>query len=149
MTDWYMPDSLTVELKNDYAQYPLKAHNGDLGYDLFSCENTSIAPGETKLISTGVKIAFPAKYGAKLFDRSSVASKNKIFVVAGVIDSGYRGEIKVAMYNSNTAVTYPIKVGDRIAQMVLMEVVSLPIIPGMVDVNETSRGAGGFGSTGK
>lgn len=149
MTDLYMPESLTVELKNDYAQYPLKAHPGDLGYDLFSCEDTSILPGETKLISTGIRIAFPARYGAKLFDRSSMASKNKIFVVAGVIDSGYRGEIKVAMYNSNTAVTWDIHKGDRIAQMVLMEVVSLPIIPGMVDINETSRGAGGFGSTGR
>lgn len=142
----YIPEELIVELINENAKYPIKAHPGDLGYDLFSDSYNVINPKETKLISTGIRIAFPSKYGAKLFDRSSVATKSRVFVVAGVIDSGYRGEIKIAMYNSGHQM-FHIAIGDKIAQMVLMEVINIPIIPGTVDINNTSRGIGGFGST--
>ena len=81
----------------DTAILPTKAHTGDLGYDLYAQQPLAIFPGEVKLVSTGISIEFPEGYGALLRDRSSVATKQYLFVVAGVIDNGYTGEIKIAL----------------------------------------------------
>lgn len=144
---WHGIMSLTVERLVQDAKLPTKAHVEDLGYDLYAAEHCSFDIGETKLISTGIRIKFPPGYGCKIFDRSSIATRGYLFVVAGVIDEGYRGEIKVAMYNAASGPRY-INVGEKIAQMVMIHVSNFPVFEGKVD-EETTRGAGGFGSSGQ
>lgn len=132
------------------AIIPFKAHPGDLGYDLFSTEEVIILAGETKLISTGIRAAFPSGFGAKIFDRSSMATTHGVIVLAGVIDEGYRGEIKVALLNTNVDrnLTFIVRKNMKIAQMVPLQVHTFDVVEGTVDEKKTSRGAGGFGSTG-
>lgn len=138
---------MKIKRLHEQAQLPVKAHSGDLGYDLFSNDQVTLLAGETKLISTGIAIQFPEGYGALLRDRSSVATKRGLFVVAGVIDNGYTGEIKVALYNSNEGFQTIYK-GDKIAQLLLIPTVDFPV----EEVEEISSSDGrndkGFGSTG-
>jgi len=129
------------------AKLPEKAHAGDLGYDLFSLNDEVIYTDETVLVGTGIAIQFPEGYGAFIKDRSSVATKQKLFTVAGVIDNGYVGEIRVALHNaSNDAVR--IKAGDKIAQLVLIPTVNFQVEEVNEVVSADARGTGGFGSTG-
>lgn len=129
------------------AKLPEKAHAGDLGYDLFSLNDQVIYTDETVLVGTGVAIQFPEGYGAFIKDRSSVATKQKLFTVAGVIDNGYVGEIRVALHNaSNDAVR--IKAGDKVAQLVLIPTVNFQVEEVNEVVSADARGTGGFGSTG-
>lgn len=139
---------LKVKQLVSHAIIPEKAHAGDLGYDLFSADQFSIHSGETKLLSTGISIGFPSGYGALIRDRSSVATKRGLFVVAGVIDNGYTGEIKVALHNS-TEGFQTIYRGDKIAQLILIPTVDFKIE--LVDeiTSNDGRGDNGFGSTGK
>jgi len=126
---------------------PSKAHAGDLGYDLFSSDGDDIQPGETKLISTGIAIQFPPGYGGFIKDRSSVSTKYSVFVVAGVIDNGYIGEIKVALHNAGVKPWYCLP-GNKIAQLVLIPTVNFPMEEVKELVRQDQRGDGGFGSTG-
>jgi dUTP pyrophosphatase len=130
------------------ATLPTKAHAGDLGYDLYATEQVTVWGGETKLVSTGIAIQFPEGYGGIIRDRSSVATKQKLFVVAGVIDNGYTGEIKVALFNSEDGFK-TIYRGDKIAQLILIPTVDFSV----EEVSEISSSDGregkGFGSTGK
>lgn len=138
---------MKVKRLYEQSKLPSKAHAGDLGYDLFCTEDIVIYAGETKLVSTGIAIQFPEGYGGIIRDRSSVATKRGLFVVAGVIDNGYTGEIKVALYNSTESVD-KIYAGEKIAQLILIPTVNFPV----EDVEEISssdgRNANGFGSTG-
>ena len=128
----------------EHAILPSKAHAGDLGYDLYSSDQITLHSGETKLISTGISVQFPEGYGGLIRDRSSIATKRQLFTVAGVIDNGYTGEIKVALYNS-TESFQTIYRGDKIAQMLIR-----PLYPSsfkiVEDFEDTRRG--GYGSTG-
>ena len=130
------------------AQVPQKAHTGDLGYDLFSLGVKTIFPGNTELVGTGICVQFPEGYGALIRDRSSVATKRNLFVVAGVIDNGYTGEIKVALHNAGEDVQR-IGPGEKIAQLILIPTVDF----GVELVNEITSNDGrkdnGFGSTGQ
>jgi dUTP pyrophosphatase len=139
-------NALIIERISPLAVLPFKAHDGDLGYDLYASETRTILPGMTCIVPTGLKIQFPNGWGAKIFDRSSVATKDNLLVVAGVIDNGYRGELKVALHNFNKE-AFEIHAGKKIAQMLLIPVVNMSIYEGIV-VDDTLRGAGGFGSTG-
>lgn len=129
------------------AVIPALAHETDLGYDLYSSENVSIEPDTSALVSTGVACQFPVGIGAIIKDRSSIASKKGVFVHAGVIDPDYRGEIKILLFNSskNTMMITP---GDKIAQMVLVPKLYLRPPLEVAILDDTSRGVGGFGSTG-
>ena len=131
----------------DNAILPTKAHAGDLGYDLYAQAPMVIFPGEVGLIPTGISVQFPEGYGALLRDRSSVATKQYLFVVAGVIDNGYTGEIKIALYNGggNTA---RISEGTKIAQMILVPTVNFEIEEVTETTSVDGRGSNGFGSTG-
>lgn len=129
------------------AILPQKAHAGDLGYDLFAVQEELVYPDETRLISTGIAIQFPEGYGAFIKDRSSVATKMKLFTVAGVIDNGYVGEIRVAVHNAGPDVQ-KIKAGDKIAQLVLIPTVNFQVEEVTEVVSADARGTGGFGSTG-
>ncbi len=128
---------------------PEYAKAGDAGMDVFSAIDCVLAPGERAVIPTGIAIALPEGYVCLAHPRSGLAAKNGISIVnaPGTIDSGYRGEIKIILINTDRTETFEIKRGDRIAQLVFQkfesarfyEVDSLP---------ESQRGAGGFGSTG-
>lgn len=130
----------------DMAKLPEKAHAGDLGYDLFSAENTVVYPDETRLISTGIAIQFPAGYGGFIKDRSSVSTKHGVFTVAGVIDNGYIGEIKIALHNAGET-PWKCSMGDKIAQLVLIPTVNFQVEEVNELIAQDQRGVGGFGST--
>lgn len=143
---------LKVKKLRPDAILPTKAHVGDLGYDLYVAEDKEISAGSTGLVSTGIACEFPPGYGALIRDRSSVATKDNLFVVAGVIDNGYTGEIKVAIHHPMTSSTYgwkTIKAGTKIAQLILIPTVNFPVIEVSNVMSADERGAAGFGSTGR
>ena len=131
------------------AVIPSYAHAGDAGMDLVSVDELSIEPGARKLVHTGLKMALPSGYEAQVRPRSGLALKFGVTVLntPGTIDEGYRGEVGVILANFSDCV-YQVKKGDRIAQMVLAPVTRGEIIEASVD-DETERGEGGFGSSGK
>jgi dUTP pyrophosphatase len=142
---------LKVKLLKPGAKAPAVAHPGeDLGYDIFSAEDVTLAPRGTALVSTGIAVQLTGKdgeaMGALLRDKSSLASR-RLIVTAGVIDSGYRGEIKVVMENLADTPN-DIYAGDKIANMI-----PYPVLTGNVEVveelAESTRKAGGFGSSGR
>lgn len=137
---------MKIKRLHEHARVPEKAHPGDLGYDLFSVGHTSILPGHTVLISTGIAVQFPEGYGAVIRDRSSVATKQSLFTVAGVIDNGYTGEIRIALYNASNELR-EVRHGEKIAQMILQPVISFDIEEVEHVTSVDGRGSDGFGST--
>jgi dUTP pyrophosphatase len=123
-----------------------KAHPSDAAFDIEANEETHLYGYSRQLISTGVRMAIPEGYCGIIKSRSGLAVKNSIEVGAGVIDAGYRGEIKVLLCNHGDTVL-PIKPGDRIAQLMIVPVpaVTLEVVK---DLDETTRSDKGFGSTG-
>ena len=138
----------TVEcLTDDKSFLPKRAHPTDAGADLraFIDEPLEILPGEQKLVGTGIAIKIPEGYGGFIFNRSSQGKKGiTIPHSVGVIDTDYRGEIKVLLKNISQE-TYVVERGDRIAQLVIMPVLLVDFVDAW---NDTERGTGGFGSTG-
>lgn len=144
-----VPAVLDVELKaiDPGLELPAYAQPGDAGADLRTGVDFTLEPGERKLIPTGIAIALPAGYAAFIKPRSGLANKNGIDVLGGVIDAGYRGEIKAILVNTDARNAIAFTRGDRIAQLVIQRVEQARFT--VVDDLETSdRGAGGFGSTG-
>ena len=131
------------------SQVPVYAHPGDAGADLVSTERLRLEPGERALVGTGVRIALPEGFVAFVVPRSGLAAKHGITIVnaPGTVDAGYRGEIKVALLNTDAREAYEIGVGDRIAQLIIMPVPRATFIP-VDELPESTRGEGGFGSTG-
>jgi dUTP pyrophosphatase len=127
------------------AKLPQRAHHSDAGADLFSYEDCEIYPGEQKLVDTGIAIKIPQGFGGFVYNRSSQGKKGiTIPHSVGVIDSGYRDTIKVLLKNIGDD-PYKISTGDRIAQLVVQKVE----LVGFKDIwNDSTRGTGGFGSTG-
>ena len=143
---------MKIKKLRENAKVPQRATGGSAGLDLCACIDAPITlnGGETALIPTGVAIALPsAEYGAFVFPRSGIAIKHGIGLLnsVGVIDSDYRGEIMVGVINQ-VKESYTIEPGERIAQMVIMPVSTMPVVE-VDELDETSRGAGGFGSTGR
>lgn len=122
---------------------------GDAGADLRSTESVLLAPGERRLVGTGVSIALPEGFAAFVMPHSGLAAKHGVTVVnaPGTVDAGYRGEIKVALLNTDRSSAFQVESGDRIAQLVVMPVVRAEFVA-VDELPESSRGAGGFGSTG-
>ena len=139
---------IEVQRLKQNATIPTKANLTDAGFDLYVCTEKEIIlnPKESKLIPTGIAMALPRTHAGLIWDRSSMGVKG-IHRFAGVVDSGYRGEIKVCLYNSNDR-PYTINSGDRIAQILIQKVDNF-YLREVVDLNETDRGSGGFGSSGK
>ena len=134
---------------NPSAITPCYAHPGDAGLDLFSVETKEILPGETQLIKTGIAIALPANTEAQIRPRSGLALKHSITVLnsPGTIDAGYRGEIGIILINHSKK-KFEVTSGMKIAQMVICSIIQAKVT--IVDeLNVSSRGAGGFGSTGE
>ena len=138
---------LKVKRLTDTAKLPEKAHQGDLGYDVFADEDKWIPYGEYRLISTGISVFNNTyRYGFIIKDRSSIAMKG-LFTHAGVIDAGYTGEIKVFFHNvSNTSIK--IEKGDKIAQLIPTKVINFEVEE-VEELFQTKRGDNGFGSTGR
>lgn len=144
-------ETLKIKKVNENAVIPHRATEGSAGLDLCACidEPLTLGGGETALIPTGLAIALPsAQYGAFIFARSGLSIKHGIGLLnaVGVIDSDYRGEIKVGVINQ-VKEPYTIQPGERIAQLVVMPVSTMPVEEAE-SLDETERGAGGFGSTG-
>lgn len=132
---------------NSAAILPIYAHPGDTGLDLFSVETIEILPGETQLVKTGIAIALPPNTEAQIRPRSGLALKHSVTVLnsPGTIDAGYRGEIGIILINHGKK-SFHIVPGSKIAQMVICSIIQAKII--IVDqLNSTSRGDNGFGST--
>ncbi len=130
------------------AKLPKYAHEGawgDLAADLYSVHEATVEPGKTALVATGLAMAFPEDYGALVEDRSGLAVKG-ITTLAGVIDPGYRGEIKVVLTNV-TPTPITLAAGDRIAQLRIVKKLQATFEE-VEDLDATHRGEGGFGSTG-
>jgi dUTP pyrophosphatase len=128
---------------------PAYAHAGDAGADLVAAEDVVLAPGERKLVPTGIAVALPDGYVGLVHPRSGLAHRLGVTVLnaPGTVDAGYRGEIKVNLVNHDRAGTVKISRGDRIAQLLVQRVERAVFRP-VDDLPETVRGAGGHGSTG-
>jgi dUTP pyrophosphatase len=140
---------LAVQLLHPSARLPFRAHPGDGGADLFSVEEVTIPAGERRDVGTGIALAIPRGFAGFVQPRSGLAFKHGIMVVnsPGLIDSGYRGEVRVSLYNSGGH-PFVIGVGERIAQLVVQRVEE-PVFFAAEELPETVRGAGGFGSSGR
>ena len=135
-----------VKIISPGAKLPSKDNPADAGIDVYTNESWDLQPGARHLFSTGISVAFPAGYVALLWDRSGLGSKG-IHRLAGVIDSEYRGEWKVVLVNLSNE-PYEIKAGDKIIQCVLQKFEPVTITE-VDDLDESRRGAGGFGSSGR
>ncbi|MTE24085.1 dUTP diphosphatase [Microbacterium sp. ZXX196] len=131
------------------SEIPRYAHPGDAGADLVAAEGLTLTPGSRALVSTGVRVAVPDGFAAFVMPRSGLAARHGVTVVnaPGVVDAGYRGEVMVALINTDPDAPYEIAVGDRIAQLVVMPVARAMFHP-VHDLDDSSRGVGGFGSSG-
>ena len=143
-----MPIAIKTLRLHPAAQLPRYAHTGpfgDLAADLHAGSAATLQPGETAAIPTGIALEFPAGYGALVEDRSGMALRG-LTTLAGVIDPGYRGEIKVVLTNLS-AIPHDIFPGDRIAQLRIVQRLEASF-EFVSELDETPRNAGGFGSTG-
>jgi dUTP pyrophosphatase len=141
---------LLVAKLNDEAKLPSRAHEGDAGLDLYACEAAHIGPGERWSVGTGVAVEIPEGHAGLVLPRSGLAKKHGIALVnsPGLIDSGYRGEIRVLLLNTDPAETFRVEPGDRIAQLVISPI-SLAEPVEAASLAESVRGDGGFGSSGR
>lgn len=137
---------IKIKKVNDGATLPNYAYNGDAGADLFSCEETIINPGKRVVVNTGVAMAIPDGYVGVIWDKSGLAVKHGIHTMAGVIDSNYRGEIKIVLKNLGDE-DFVVNKGMKIAQ-ILIKKVEMPEFLEVEELNESDRGEQGFGSSG-
>jgi len=141
---------LNFRILSDGAILPSRANEGDAGLDLHAAEPAHIGPGERWQVATGVAVEIPPGHAGLVVPRSGIAKRNGISLVnaPGLIDAGYRGELKVLLLNNDPAEVFRIEPGDRIAQLVITPVVIAD--PVAVDsLSESERGEGGFGSSGR
>jgi dUTP pyrophosphatase len=134
---------------SDTARPPARAHDGDAGYDLYAAEEAHLGPGERTSIGTGIALAIPDGHAGLVLPRSGLAARHGISVVnaPGLIDAGYRGELRVLLLNTDREHAFDVAPGDRIAQLVVVRVEGPPLEEAE-ELDQTGRGAGGFGSTG-
>lgn len=139
---------LKVKKLDPEAILPEYAHPGDAGMDVFSSVDTKICPGESKMIKTGIAIQVPENTEAQVRPRSGLALKHMVTVLnsPGTIDEGYRGEVGVILINHGVK-TFIIEKGMKIAQMVIKPLLQIEVEEAD-DLSDTTRGKGGFGSTG-
>jgi dUTP pyrophosphatase len=137
---------LKVKKAQKDAKIPRYGHKGDAGLDLFSSVDVIVEKGKLQAIPTGIKVAIPDGYAGLIWDKSGTSLKG-VHRLAGVIDSGYRGEVKVVMINLGDR-PFVIDRGMKIAQMLVQPIVTVHVVEAE-DLDDTSRGEGGFGSTGK
>ena len=138
--------NLRIKKIKDDAVVPSYAHEGDAAFDLRSTEEYLLKPHDKVLVATGISMAIPKGHFGNIRDRSGLAAKHSIHTLAGVVDSGYRGEVKVVTINLGKE-EFKIEKGMRIAQMLIQPVANANIEE-VSELDETKRNEGGFGSTG-
>ena len=142
---------LTVRLLDESVEAPAHAHEGDAGLDLRAAETVTLQPRQRAVVRTGLAIAVPEGHGGLVLPRSGLASKHGVTVInaPGLIDSGYRGELKVALVNLDEAMPFTVERGMRIAQLLVVEVprVEVEVCESLPEAPD-ERGVGGFGSSG-
>jgi dUTP pyrophosphatase len=141
---------LPVAKLKDEAVLPARAHDGDAGLDLYACEAAHIGPGERWSVGTGVAVEVPEGHAGLVLPRSGLAKKHGIALVnsPGLIDSGYRGEIRVLLLNTDPAEIFRVEPGDRIAQLAIVPIAFAEPVEREA-LAESARGDGGFGSSGR
>jgi len=144
------PVKLRIARLSPEAILPARVHDGDAGLDLFACEAAHIGPGERWSVGTGIAVEIPDGHAGLVLPRSGLAKKHGITLVnaPGLIDSGYRGEIRVLLLNTDPAEIFRVEPGDRIAQLVIAPVALAEPVEAS-ELAESARGAGGFGSSGR
>jgi dUTP diphosphatase len=140
---------LGVRRLDPEARLPARAHDDDAGYDLHALEPTTLAPGERAMVRTGIAIELPPGHAGLVLPRSGLAARHGIALVnaPGLIDAGYRGEVKALLLNTDRHSPFEIAAGDRIAQLVVTAVAAVEIAE-LDELATTARGEQGFGSTG-
>jgi len=141
---------ILVQKISEQAKMPIYAHSGDSGADLYSTIDYTLKPQERVIVPTGLKISMPPGYEAQVRPKSGLALHHGITVLntPGTVDASYRGEIGVILINHDAQKEYQIRKGEKIAQIVFVKV-EKAIFEEVLELDLTSRGAGGFGSTGK
>lgn len=142
-----MTTPLPIRRLTGTAHLPAAPREGDAGYDLHADEDTLVDPQDRTTISTGIAVAIPDGHVGYIKPRSGLAHKHGITVLGGVIDAGYRGEVKVILHNTGEGL-FLVDAGDRIAQLVIHPIITPPVLEVDGFADETLRGADGFGSTG-
>lgn len=139
---------LPIRRLRDDAVLPQSAYDGDAGLDLTACEQVTLAPGERALVGTGLALAIPPGYAGFVQPRSGLATRHGITIVntPGLVDSGYRGELRVVLLNTDPSEPFTVEPGMRIAQLVILETPAVAVVE--VDaLPESVRGVRGFGSS--
>jgi dUTP diphosphatase len=139
---------LAIQRLRDDAALPARAYSGDAGLDLAACERVELGPGERAVVGTGLAVAIPDGYAGFVQPRSGLASRHGISVVnaPGLIDSGYRGEVRVVLLNTDRRAAFVVEPGMRIAQLVVLAVPELELVETEA-LPESQRGVRGFGSS--
>ena len=139
-----------MRLLTDRARLPSRAHDGDAGLDLHAAEQATLAPGERASVGTGIAVEIPPGHAGLVLPRSGLAAREGIALVnsPGLIDSGYRGEVRILLLNTDRERRFEVAPGDRIAQLLLTPMTEVEAVeaPGLA---ASSRADGGFGSTGR
>lgn len=140
---------LPVTRLRDDAILPTRAHPGDAGLDLAACERHEIGPGERALVGTGIAVAIPDGHAGLVTPRSGLAARSGITIVntPGLVDSGYRGEVRVILHNTDRSEPFVVEPGMRIAQLLVVPVAAAELRE-LDTLPASERGAAGFGSTG-
>jgi dUTP pyrophosphatase len=141
---------LRFQLLDEGARLPTRAHEGDAGLDLYASEAATIEPGARASVGTGVAVEIPPGHAGLVLPRSGLAARHGIALVnaPGLIDAGYRGEIRVLLLNTDPAERFVVGPGDRIAQLLITPFAEVEPAAGE-QLAETARGDGGFGSSGR
>lgn len=139
--------NIKVKKLHPDAILPHIAHQGDAGCDLFATEEVILNPGERGQVPTGLALELPEGFVSLIWDKSGISHKGGIKTLGGVIDSGYRGEYLIGVVNLSDQ-PYTFKKGHKVAQLLIQKVES-PTFQEVEELSDTSRGEGGFGSTGK
>ena len=135
---------------HEEAREPTRAHDGDAGYDLYAVESARLGPGQRASVGTGIAVAIPEGWAGLVLPRSGLAARHGITIpnAPGLIDSGYRGEVRVLLLNADPQEDFEIAPGDRIAQLLLVRH-EAPEVLEVESLDETARGVSGFGSSGR
>jgi dUTP diphosphatase len=139
---------LPIRRLRDDAIVPVQAYEGDAGLDLAACDRVEIRPGERALVSTGLAVAIPEGFAGFVQPRSGLAAEHGITVLntPGLIDSGYRGEVRVILHNADARTPFVVEPGMRIAQLVVVPVAEIEPVE-VVELPTSARGVRGFGSS--
>jgi len=137
-----------IRIRDD-AVLPTRAHSGDAGLDLTACETVTIGAGERATVGTGLAVAIPDDHAGLVVPRSGLALRHGLSIVnaPGVIDAGYRGEVRVILLNTDREQAFTVEPGMRIAQLLLVPARAVEVVE-VSELTETARGDGGFGSSG-